>query len=292
METQSQNLKEKLIDFLDQNPSHLNKIYEAFPEVKETTLRGRLNENVNKCFKRISKGMYLSTKGDSKALIIEGDAWEEIKNIEDNSIDTIITDSPYTCLNEHLKTGTTRKKEGKWGFETKDIDQELMQEMFRVLKPHGHFFCFLPSDSQATLKYNTEMLNLALDTGFEFNKRWIWNKVCFGMGYSGRNQYEQILFLSKQKRRMPYNKGIADVLTHKRINPRTRNHETEKPVELIQDIIKFSNKENDVVLDLFAGSLSLMEAGDNENVNTISIEQDKKIIDNAVEYRGAKLTKL
>jgi hypothetical protein len=37
-----------------------------------------------------------------------------------------------------------------------------------------------------------------------------------GMGYNGRNQYENILFLSKGKRHKPYDLSIRDVLSHKR----------------------------------------------------------------------------
>ena len=201
-------------------------------------------------------------------------------------MDSIITDSPYSCLDHHLSTGTTRKKEGKWSFEIKDIDQELMQQFFRVLKPGGHFFCFLPPDSKDTYDYNEDMIRLARKTGFEFNKRWIWNKVTIGMGYNGRNKHEQIIFLSKGKRRKPYDLSIPDVLDHKRIAHTTRIHEAEKPVELIEDILKFSNQKGDIVLDPFAGSLTLARAGLNLGVNTISIEIDHDIIEKSMTARS------
>jgi hypothetical protein len=102
-------LKTKLMDFLEDNPQPLPKIYQEFKEEKPTTIRGRLNENIGKCFKRIQKGVYLAVRGEARAIIIEGDAWEEMKEIEDSTIDTIITDSPYTCLNEHYH-GTTRQR--------------------------------------------------------------------------------------------------------------------------------------------------------------------------------------
>jgi len=272
-------LKTKLIDFLADDEKHLKEIYNKFPEEYPHSIRRSLNENINKCFKRMSRGVYIATVGDCKALIIEGNAWEAIKEIEDDSIDAIITDSGYTCLNDFLATGTTRKKTNKWEFPTKDIDKELLKEMFRVLKKGGHFFSFLPADSNKTIDYNNNFIEMARKEGFIFCKRFIWNKQKIGMGYHGRAMYEQMIFLSKGKRHMPYDKSIPDLLSHKRINPNTRLHEAEKPVELIEDLVKFCSKENDVILDPFAGTLSLAKACLNLKRNAICIEISRKIID-------------
>lgn len=283
-------LKNKLVDYLTDNAQPLNKIYEDFPNEVQSTIRGRLNANLNNCFKRIGKGIYLATEGDTKAVIIEGDAWEEIKNLEDNSIDCIITDSGYTCLNKHYSIGTTRKrnKEKYIGFETKDIDRELFEEMLRVLVPGGHFFSFLPTDAKDTLEYNNNFINVALETGFEFNKRAIWDKQVMGMGYNLRNRHEQIIFLSKGKRRKPIDLSITDVLSHKRIPSKKRIHIAQKPNELIEDLVKFSTLEGEVILDLFAGSLVLAEVGLKTKRNTISIEIDKKMIGKSINERHLK----
>ena len=200
----------KLSDYLLDNAQPLKSIYDNFPEEKKTTIRGRLNENINKCFKRIGKGIYISIKGDAQALIIVGDCWEEIKNINDDSIDSIITDSPYTSLNKHYEMGTARQRnrDKSVGFETKDIDQEMLKELFRVLKKGGHFFSFLPADAQSTRKQNDSFIDCSEEVGFIFNKRFIWDKQCIGMGYNGRNRYEQIIFLSKGKRTMPRDRSI------------------------------------------------------------------------------------
>ena len=127
---------------------------------------------------------------------------------------------------------------------------------------------------------------MAFIAGFEFNKRWIWDKVVIGMGYNGRNRHEQILFFSKGKRRKPYDLSIPDVLTHKRIPTAKRLHEAEKPVELIMDIMRFSNCKNNLVVDTFAGSLSVAESGLRLGINTISIELDPKMILQSLKARG------
>ena len=163
-------LKQKLIEFLSDNPQHLQQIYTEFDNENPTTIRGRLNENVGKAFKRIARGVYLAIQGDTKALIIEGDAWEVIKEFDDNSIDAIITDSGYTCLNKHYQKGNTRQRNlnKNIGFKTRDIDKELLEQMFRVLKPGAHFFSFLPADAKDTLDYNNRLIDMARKNRISF----------------------------------------------------------------------------------------------------------------------------
>lgn len=278
-------LRKRLVDYLMKDPKHLKEIYGSFPEEKPSTIRGRLNENINRCFKRIGPGVYLATVGDAKALIIEGDAWEVIKDLEDNCIDAIITDSPYTALNYLLSIyGTTRKRhqKRKWTFETKDIDETMLKEMMRVLKPGGHFFSFQSADSKYTYDCNDEFMKTARQVGFEFNKRFIWNKMKIGMGFNGRNKYEQIIFLSKGKRTKPYDLSIPDLISVKNIPPKQRIHEVEKPVELIEDLVRFCSKEGDIILDPFAGALPTAKACLNLKRNSISIEISRKIIEKAI----------
>lgn len=285
-------LKQNLIDFLTDNVQTLREIYSEFSDQKPSTIRGRLNENVGKIFRRIDRGVYLATQGDTKALIIEGDAWEVLKEFDDNSIDAIITDSGYTCLNKHYQTGSTRQRNlnKNIGFETRDIDKELLAHMFRVLKPGAHFFSFLPADAKDTLDYNNRFIEMAKEAGFKFNKRFIWDKQRIGMGYNGRNRYEQIIFLSKGDRHMPYDLSIPDVLSHKSVRPEKRIHDAEKPIELIKDIMRFCTKKNDVVLDPFAGSMSTARAGLAIDRHTISIEIDSNVIDKAIKEGNKDMT--
>jgi len=251
-------LKERLIDFLADNESNLKEIYEALPDEKETTIRGRLNENIDKCFRRISRGIYIATVGDTKCALIEGDSWDELRQLEDNSFDSIITDPPYSILNAQMQTGTTRARNLKkgWDFETKDMDEELYSEMFRVLKPNGHFFCFMPAAKHDTYEYIHNQIKTAESVGFTFNSQWVWDKKIISLGYNGRPRHELILFFSKGKRRR-INNSIADVQTHARLMGKKKVHQTEKPVELLIELIRFSTYPGEVVLDPFAGSFSL-----------------------------------
>lgn len=281
-----------MIEFLTNNPQTLKTIYSEFANESSTTIRGRLNENVNKFFKRIGRGVYLAISGSAKALIIEGDAWEVIKEFDTDSIDAIITDSGYTCLNKHYEHGTSRKRnlDKNIGFQTTDIDQPLLHEMLRILKPGGHFFSFLAADAKDTLDYNDNFIRMAREQGFTFNKRFIWDKGRIGMGYNGRCRYEQIIFLSKGKRHMPCDLSIPDLLTHKTISPTKRIHDAQKPIELIKDIMRFCTKKGDTVLDPFGGSMSTAFAGLSINRHTISIEKDRAVIQKVLRSQNKDIT--
>lgn len=112
------------------------------------------------------------------------------------------------------------------------------------------------------------------------------------MGYNGRNMYEQIIFMSKGKRQFPKNLSITDVLSHKSIHQTKRLHETEKPIELLKDILRFSANKGETVLDPFAGSLSLAEAGMQLGINTINIDINGEVLEESLNKRNYTEVKL
>jgi len=67
-----------------------------------------------------------------------------------------------------------------------------------------------------------------------------------------------------------------DILRFNRVSPNVLTHPTEKPADLLQYLIKKSTKENDMVLDIFAGSGSTLKAASVLNRNSFGIEVNKK----------------
>ena len=100
----------------------------------------------------------------TKATIIHGDCLEELKKLEDNSVDAVITDPPYGLSNtkpqqvaDVLKawvTGDTASVPAKrGGFMGKDWDSfvpppAVWEECMRVLKPGGHMAVFAGARTQ------------------------------------------------------------------------------------------------------------------------------------------------
>lgn len=60
------------------------------------------------------------------------------------------------------------------------------------------------------------------------------------------------------------------------INGKSKLHPTEKPIKLLEDLIRLHTKENDVILDCFMGSGSTGVACKNLNRNFVGIELNKE----------------
>ncbi|MCY7295961.1 site-specific DNA-methyltransferase [Alteromonas sp. a30] len=190
------------------------------------------------------------------------DAVEWLQSLNNNSIDLVITDPPYESLEKHRAKGTTTRlkvsngSSNQWFaiFPNSRFDT-LFKEIYRVLKPNAHFYLFCDQETMFIAK------PIAEQAGFKFWKPLVWDKQAIGMGYHYRARYEFILFFEKGKRKLN-DLGIPDVLSFKRV---WRGYPTEKPVELIETLIKQSSIENDVVADPFFGSGATLVAADNLN---------------------------
>ena len=95
-------------------------------------------------------------------MIIHGEALEELKKMEDNSIDTIITDPPY---------GISFMGK-KWDYDVPSI--ELWKEALRVLKSGGTLLTFAGSRTQHRMAVNIE------DAGFILKDTIMW---LYGSGF-------------------------------------------------------------------------------------------------------------
>ncbi len=282
---EQKSLRKRLERFLT-SPQQLRVIYDAFPDELPSTIRGRLNENIGKVFQRVGRGIYITAYGEGQALVLEGDAWQRMKEFDDDSFDAIITDPPYPALDGQMSVGTSRQRNLNrgWDFETKALDDDILREFHRVLKPGGHLWVFAPANATTNLSdtasYNESQRLLAKEAGFTYNKTFVWDKVSIGMGYVGRARHELIYHFSKGKlnnlggfsRKPNPQHYVHDVLTAKVPRGTNRLHQTEKPIELLTDILQFSTLEGDLVLDPFAGSLSLAHAAIATGRNAVCIE--------------------
>ncbi len=208
-----------------------------------------------------------------------------IKQIDNESVDLIVTDPPYPTTKRGISKNTTtgglvRSELGQKGkiFQYNDIKpQEYIPEFYRVLKEGTHFYIM-------TNHVNLyEMLTVAKDCGFHFIKSLIWNKGNKIMGQAYMSQFEYILFFRKGAFKKINHCGTADILNV--ANKKTKDedgkniHDTEKPIELMQILIENSTQENDLVLDPFMGVGSTALACINTNRNYIGFELDKNYYD-------------
>lgn len=209
-----------------------------------------------------------------------GDCLSQMKYLPNGSIDLICTDPPYPTTsrgNAGNSGGMLQKDINKRGqvFDFNNIDcSKYAPEFFRVLKEGGH--CYVMTNHVNLLN----MLNTFTKVGFHFIKSLIWDKGNKIMGQYYMSQFEYILFFRKGRGIKINNCGTSDILSipNKKIKGGDNQnlHDTEKPVALMEILINNSTKENEIVLDPFAGIASTLIACKKNNRQYIGFEIDEK----------------
>jgi DNA modification methylase len=95
-------------------------------------------------------------------MLIHGDCLVELKQLEDNSVDSCVTDGPY---------GLSFMGK-KWDYDVPSV--EIWKEVLRVLKPGGHLLSFSSSRTYHRMAVNIE------DAGFEIRDQIMW---LYGSGF-------------------------------------------------------------------------------------------------------------
>ena len=94
--------------------------------------------------------------------LIHGDCLEKLKQLEDNSVDSVVTDPPY---------GISFMGK-KWDYDVPS--KEIWEECLRVLKPGGYLLSFSGSRTYHRMAVNIE------DAGFEIRDQIMW---VYGSGF-------------------------------------------------------------------------------------------------------------
>ena len=223
--------------------------------------------------------------------LLQGDCLEVMKEIPDGSIDAIITDPPY---------GTTACK-----WDSVIRFEPMWEQLNRIIKPNGAIVLFGSEPFSSALR----MSNIK-----NYKYDWVWNKdrpsghlnakrqpmrdvENISVFYKKQCTYNPIMTIGKKSNSI--GKAINDLTCknnsvygdHKRVNregnekyprqilkysrPHPPIHPTQKPILLMEYLIKTYTNEGDTVLDFTMGSGSTLVACDNLNRNGIGIEMDE-----------------
>ena len=124
------------------------------------------------------------------------------------------------------------------------------------------------------------IINKSLEVGFKLQNILVWVKDNKVMNHYYMGQCEYILFFRKGGAKDINDMGTSNFLQIPNIKDKL--HPTQKPAELMAELISNSSNENDVVLDCFMGSGSTGVACLELNRKFIGIEIDKQYFDVAV----------
>ena len=217
-------------------------------------------------------------KHDKKTSIklIHGDFYEEVKNIQKESIDLIITDPPYNIAHEkktnYSKNGRSdiSKDFGEWDKvehkEFIDTFKQWAKEFYSILKPHRACFVWT---SDIYISHLSEAFKQA---GFKHKSTITWHKTNPGtsqMKDNFINSNEYCLYFIKDS----FNKeksvlnwfGEVEMQNfisgaicggNERLKDSKGNvlHPTQKPEYVIKYLIDIASNKGDVVFDGFSGS--------------------------------------
>lgn len=220
-------------------------------------------------------------------LLINGDCFSMLKTIPDNSIDLILTDPPY-----NIAKYSTGNMQFDWRSDINNdlaewdlvelCPRDLLPEFKRILKPTGNIFIFC--------SYNIiGEYHKVFDPEFDTFQFMVWHKTnpvpnfrkssflnsceliigCWNKGHTWNftnqrdmhNFVESSICMGVERIRDANGKSL---------------HPTQKPVSILEKIVKMASNENDLVLDCFNGVGSTGEAALKNNRRYIGIEIDKK----------------
>lgn len=219
--------------------------------------------------------------------LMQGDCLERMKEIESGSVDMILTDPPY---------GTTMCK---WD---SVIDLEPMWEQLRrIIKPNGAI----------VLHGSQPFTSVLISSNLKgYKHQWVWSKnnsagfatakirpfaICEDiLVFSGNNKkvnYYPEMVKGKMRKKGGYsssdNYGIKptskmcdqyypkNLIEISNASQKGKQHPTQKPVALMEYLIKTYTNENETVLDFTMGSGSTGVAAKNLNRSFIGIELDE-----------------
>jgi len=205
------------------------------------------------------------------------DCLEGMKQIDNNSVDLIVTSPPYEDISGAGYNGS--KKDILFFKLYSEFVDKLFNEYYRVLKKTGQIFFNVKSKTHIkTLKTPHWLEFLESFKQFKFKSYIIWKYAGSFDSTSKRFHldYEIIYHLSKSDDIYLNEKcGIKDPLTSVWYIPhniKNRLHPTQMPEAVVERILKVASKERDIIMDNFIGSGTTAEACLRLNRNFIGFE--------------------
>lgn len=211
---------------------------------------------------------------------VHGNGVEFSKTLEDKSIDLLITDPPYGISNPYTCE--------------KQIPRRLRKNGTDFIMPRGHFGDWdyekdptawaeivLPKvNGWAVIFCAQEQIGeySAILKRHKFNAvgTFVWQKtnpVPFNSQFKPINAWESMI-IGKRPGTKFNAKNVHNIIKYKSPSPQERIHPTQKPVKVLEKMIEYFSKEQDLLLDPFAGSASSVVASINMKRKIIAYEKD------------------
>jgi DNA modification methylase len=255
----------------------------ATPEVKQKLSTGEVS--INQAYQEIKKEEKKANFEQKKAefekpikevntnqIILQGDSVKILPTLDENSFDLLLSDPPYGM---DFKSGWNNKEKiaNDKIQDTTILFENVLKESVPLLKDDAHFYLFGNINFIGKIRPIIEKyLNL--------KNILIWDRRVIGMGdlKSYGNSYDIIYFGYNKVWKDLNGTRDRDLLSYSRIDPAKNIHPTEKPLDILEYLIKKSSNENDKVLEPFAGGGSTLVACKNTNRQATGIEIEEQYV--------------
>jgi len=138
--------------------------------------------------------------------ILQGDSSQILKQLEDNSIDLIITSPPYADRRKQTYGGIKPENYVEWFL-------PISKELFRILKPSGTFILNIKEKAENGERhtYVIELILALRQQGWLWTEEFIWHKK---NSYPGkwpnrfRDSWERLLQFNKERKFNMYQDAV------------------------------------------------------------------------------------
>lgn len=216
---------------------------------------------------------------DAQNKLINGDCLTELNKLDDGTIDVVITDPPYGIdyKSNFSKYKNHVTKEGLANDDNTAVQlfDDCCEVLSRKTKDDAHLYFFIDIK-------NYPIFRAIAEKYFDVKTSLIWYKSDSGIGdlkYDWINGTEMVIYCTKGKK--PVNKRRVNVLKYDRLHSSEMIHPTQKPENLISEILSVSANKKDMFCDPFMGSGSHVAAAKKYGCNYIGIELDNDMFNKA-----------
>lgn len=232
-----------------------------------------------------------------------------MEELESETVDMIFADPPYFLSNGGLSINSGKVvsvDKGSWDkkenyLSTEIFTEKWLKECYRLLKKDGSIWV------SGTSHNIFEVHKVMMLIGYKIINIVIWHKsdpppLIYKNKF--RFSYEILIWAKKDKHHFNYNEmykinncEMEDVWTIPAVQFNEKEfgyHPTQKPIELLNRIIRASSQVGDIVLDPFMGSGTTCVSAVINDRNYIGIEKDNvffQIAKNRINYHVSNIKK-
>ena len=193
------------------------------------------------------------------------DCFDAMQELEDCSIDAVITDPPY-CVG--ISSNGVKSTFTDMSI-IKPFYRELYRECARLLKPNG--FCYVFTDWRTY-----PLIAEVVPRYMKHRNMIVWDKASLTASSWYMFSHELIVFSVNGKGTRKFRTNHHDVIRVPRVPEVHRIHLAQKPQALIMQLIEDSTDPGELILDPFSGSGTTAVCCRELDRNFIAFELDEK----------------